>query len=118
MEINRVASLPLVDRVINRISETKLDVREQSKEEYEKKVVPSLDRMKESVQEKVQAMNDFLTPTNASLKFTFHEDLQEYFVEIVDKQTNEVIREIPPKKFLDMYAAMVQFMGMFVDKRA
>lgn len=118
MEINRVASLPLVDRMIHRISESKLDVREQTKEEYEQKIVPSLDRTKESIQEKVQAMNDFLSPSHASLKFTFHEDLQEYYVEIVDLQTNEVIREIPPKKFLDMYAAMVQLMGMFVDKRA
>ena len=29
----------------------------------------------------------------------------------------EVIREIPPKKMLDMYAEMADFMGLLVNKR-
>ena len=70
-----------------------------------------------SVKEKVKGMNDFLVPMNTSLKFTMHDELQEYFVQIVDEATNEVIREIPPKKFLDMYAAMAEFMGLFVDEK-
>lgn len=50
-----------------------------------------------------------------NLQFKYHEDLNEYYVEIVDPLTNEVIKEIPPKKMLDMYAAMTSFMGIFID---
>lgn len=117
MEVNRVASPPLVERAVNRMTESKLDTREQSRHEGEKKVVTSLDRIQESVKEKVQGVNDFLTPTRASVQFTYHEDLNEYYVVMVDGQTSEVIREIPPKKFLDMYAAMIEFMGLFVDEK-
>ncbi|PWA12655.1 flagellar biosynthesis protein FlaG [Pueribacillus theae] len=73
--------------------------------------------MTERVRERVDAVNDFLLPIDISVKFTFHEELQEYYVEVVDKNTQEVIREIPPKKFLDMYAGMAKFMGLFVDEK-
>ena len=42
----------------------------------------------------------FLTPLDTSLKFEFHEELNEYYVTIVDNTSNEVIKEIPPKKCL------------------
>ncbi|WP_458411866.1 flagellar protein FlaG [Schinkia sp. CFF1] len=72
---------------------------------------------KENLEEVIKGMNQFLSPTNTSLKFKLHEDLQEYYVEIVDESTKEVIREIPSKKMLDMYAAMRDFLGLVVDRK-
>lgn len=52
-------------------------------------------------------MTDFLKASNSYLKFEFHDDLKVYYyVTLVDDKSNEVIREIPSKKLLDMYAAM------------
>jgi flagellar protein FlaG len=65
----------------------------------------------------VDGMNDFLTPMNVSVRFELHDKLKEYYVKVVDAATDEVIREIPSKKFLDMYAAMTEYMGLFVDKK-
>ncbi|RSK28609.1 flagellar protein FlaG [Bacillus sp. HMF5848] len=72
---------------------------------------------KEQLKEVVDGMNKFIKPTNTALKFELHEKLQEYYVTIVDERTNEVVREIPPKKLLDMYAAMTEFLGLVVDKK-
>jgi flagellar protein FlaG len=72
---------------------------------------------KEKLEEVVKSMNQFLMPTNTSLKFTMHEDLKEYYVQIVDEKTKEVIREIPSKKMLDMYAAMKDLLGLVVDRK-
>jgi flagellar protein FlaG len=72
---------------------------------------------KEKMQDVVQGMNEFLHASNTHLKFEFHEKLQEYYVTIVDEQTKEVVREIPAKKILDMYAAMTEFVGLMVDKK-
>ncbi len=71
----------------------------------------------EQVNGMTDALNKFLEPTKASLKFEFHEKLEEYYVTLVDSNTKEVIREIPPKKMLDIYAAMAEFMGLIVDKK-
>jgi flagellar protein FlaG len=72
---------------------------------------------KEKLEEVVKGLNEFLQPSHTSIKFELHDELQEYYVQIIDERTNEVIREIPPKKLLDMYAAMMEFVGLVVDKK-
>ncbi|MBT2678865.1 flagellar protein FlaG [Bacillus sp. ISL-35] len=72
---------------------------------------------KEKVKEIVDTMNKFMEASPTALKFEFHEELNEYFVKIIDEKTKEVVREIPPKKMLDFYAAMNKFIGLMVDKK-
>ena len=74
-------------------------------------------QLKEKVVETTEAMNRFIGPMHASLKFELHEDLNEYYVTVVDDATGNVLREIPPKKLLDLYAAMVENMALFVDRK-
>lgn len=51
------------------------------------------------------------------LKFEYHEGLREYFMSIVDSNTQEVLKEIPPKKLLDLYAAIQKNIGFIVDQK-
>jgi flagellar protein FlaG len=71
----------------------------------------------ENLKEIVKGMNDFLTPTKTGLKFEFHEQLNEYYVTLVDENTKEVVKEIPSKKLLDFYAAMTESIGWLIDKK-
>mgnify|MGYP001260787278 CR=1 FL=1 len=72
---------------------------------------------KELVQEAVDKLNVFLEPVRRNLKFELHEKLDKYYVTVIDSKTQEVIKEIPPRKILDMYAAMAEFMGLLVDRK-
>ncbi|MBO0603320.1 flagellar protein FlaG [Sporosarcina sp. E16_3] len=63
------------------------------------------------------SMNTFLESANTQLRFKFHEKLKEYYVTIVDSTTDEVIREIPSKKLMDIHAAMREFVGLLVDRK-
>ncbi|MCM3663583.1 flagellar protein FlaG [Mesobacillus subterraneus] len=72
---------------------------------------------KEKVVDIVDSLNKFMENSPTSLKFEYHEKLHEYYVKVVDDKTNEVVREIPPKKMLDFYAAMTEFLGLMVDKK-
>lgn len=72
---------------------------------------------KENVEEIIEKMNSFIEPTHTSIQFKLHEGLKEYYVTIVDQKTEKVIREIPSKKILDIYAAMTEFLGLMVDKK-
>ncbi|MBY6052168.1 flagellar protein FlaG [Cytobacillus firmus] len=67
--------------------------------------------------EVVDSMNEFLQASHSSLKFVLHDELNEYYVTLVDDVTQEVVKEIPSKKMLDMYAAMTEFVGLMVDKK-
>ena len=72
---------------------------------------------KETMEEVVKGINDFLQPVHTSIKFVLHDKLNDYYVTVVDDATNEVIKEIPSKKLLDTYASMMEFVGLLVDKK-
>ncbi|MGE6630217.1 flagellar protein FlaG [Bacillus sp. NPDC077027] len=72
---------------------------------------------KEELEQTIQGANTLIEPTQFHLQFELHEKLNEYYVKVVDNQTDEVIREIPSKEWLDFYAAMTEIVGLFVDKR-
>ncbi|GAE31552.1 flagellar protein FlaG [Alkalihalobacillus hemicellulosilyticus] len=69
------------------------------------------------LEEQVEVMNDFLEVSQKSYKFHIHDDLNRLYVQVVDRQTEEVIREVPPEDFLDMFASMLKQVGLLVDKR-
>ena len=72
---------------------------------------------KAKVQQAVETMNHVLKTTNSSSKFMYHEGLDRYYVTIVDKETEEVLKEIPPRKLLDAYYEMQKMLGMIVDEK-
>lgn len=72
---------------------------------------------KEKLDEVIEGINAFMQPSHTSLKFELHEKLNDYYVTVIDDETKEVVREIPSKKMLDMYAAMKEFMGLVIDEK-
>jgi flagellar protein FlaG len=69
------------------------------------------------IEKKIEGVNQFLKSSNTNIKFNLHEELKEYYITIVDVETDEVIKEVPPKKLLDIYAAMIDTLGLFIDKK-
>lgn len=72
---------------------------------------------KEQVEKVVDSINQFVQASRTHVSFEFHEKLEDYYVTIVDNETKEVVKEIPPKKLLDAYASMLVFMGILVDQK-
>lgn len=74
-------------------------------------------KQKEKLNEVIKGLNEFLQPAHTSIQFKLHERLNEYYVTIVDDNTHEVVKEIPAKKLLDIYADMEEHLGILVDKK-
>ncbi|WP_338778550.1 flagellar protein FlaG [Metabacillus sp. FJAT-52054] len=83
---------------------------------YQVKETPPVS--KEKLEKIVESLNEFMAPANTHTEFVLHEKLNEYYVTVVDDVTREVVREIPNKKVLDMYAAMTEFVGLFIDEKS
>ena len=62
-------------------------------------------------------MNHTFEIQRRSVRFKIHERTNEVMVKIVDADTEEVLREIPPEKLLDMFANMLELAGLLVDER-
>jgi flagellar protein FlaG len=55
---------------------------------------------------------------NTRLQFSIHEKTKQIMVKVIDNETEEVIREIPPEKILNMVGEMLERTGLFVDRKA
>lgn len=46
-----------------------------------------------------------------------HEKTQAIMIKVLNKETGELIREIPPEKTLEIVAKMMEFAGLIIDER-
>jgi len=70
----------------------------------------------------VKLTNDAIRIVNYHLEFRLHEDSGRYQVKVVDSDSGELIREIPPQKMLEFSARFKQMLdkalGILVDETA
>ncbi len=71
----------------------------------------------EMVSDAVDKINKMLEGTNRRCVMSVHDRTKAIIVKVVDDRTNEVVREIPPKKILDVIANMMELAGLIVDER-
>lgn len=72
----------------------------------------------QAYQTAVNKLNEFMEHTQRNSKFIFHGELERYYVEVIDAQTQEVVKEIPPKELLDAYYEMQKLAGKIFDTQA
>ena len=63
------------------------------------------------------AQNHFQV-SGVNLKFSVHEATGTVTVDVTDKETGEVIREVPPHQVLDLMARIDEMMGILFDEKA
>jgi flagellar protein FlaG len=52
-----------------------------------------------------------------TFEFSVHEQTKQIMVKVLDKETGEIIREIPPEKQLDLVAKLWEMAGILVDEK-
>lgn len=71
----------------------------------------NLDGLKKVVEQAIAAM------PHADAKFGIHDKTNRIIIKLVDRETQEVIKEIPPEKTLDLLAKRMELAGVLVDQR-
>lgn len=77
----------------------------------EREQQPNADKIKKAVEQLNRNM------THSEAIFGIHEATNRVTIKIVDKDTKEVIKELPPEKTLDMIAKVWELAGMLVDEK-
>lgn len=70
-----------------------------------------------TILEAIERANNSYTGVNTRFEFSIHEKTKQIMVKVIDEQSNEVIRQIPPEKILDIIAGIWETAGLFVDER-
>lgn len=65
----------------------------------------------------VDKANKSFQPFDRRFEISVHEKTKSIMVKVINSANDEVIREIPPEKVLDMVAYMLEFAGIIVDER-
>lgn len=70
-----------------------------------------------TVIEAIEKANKKLSGVIAEFEFSIHEKTKQISVKVINKDTKEVIREIPPEKILDIVAHLWEVAGIIVDEK-
>ena len=125
MKIEGVSSIkPQQDQVMQKASEQDKFVQEESKKsnlKNQNQQIKPENKMKELKEDELihfieEANKDFLL-SDRKFEFSIHEETKAIMVKVINAGTDEIIREIPPEKILDMVAKMWEMAGIFVDEK-
>jgi flagellar protein FlaG len=66
----------------------------------------------------VREVNEFIKPINNSLQFSIDDDTGTTVVKVIDRDTDEVIKQIPSEEMLALAKAIGQLKGLLVKQQA
>ncbi|WP_319240675.1 flagellar protein FlaG [uncultured Propionivibrio sp.] len=72
----------------------------------------------ENLSSAVKAVNDFVSSVNSDLKFSVDNDTGKTIVKVVDKNTDEVIRQVPSEEMMAIAKALDSIKGLLVKQKA
>lgn len=71
----------------------------------------NIDKLKKVMEQAISSL------PHSDAKFGIHEKTNRITIKLVDRDTQEVIKEIPPEKTLDLLAKRMELAGVMVDER-
>ncbi|AVQ37364.1 flagellar biosynthesis protein FlaG [Clostridium botulinum] len=76
---------------------------------------------KENIKEakdSVDKLNKLLEGQDIQLEYEIYGKFRDLTIRLIDTKTKEVIKEIPPRKIIDMVAKLCEMAGVLVDEKA
>ncbi len=83
----------------------------QEKKEYNQK------ELEEDIRESVKDVNEIVEKVKEGLSFQIHEETEKLMVQVIDVNTEEVIKELPPEEMLDLEARIHELVGLIIDEK-
>lgn len=70
-----------------------------------------------SLKDAADQANKIMEETRTHLKFEVYGKFNDIVVQVLDDNTNEVVKEVPPKKLIDMVEKFCEMSGFFMDEK-
>lgn len=69
------------------------------------------------IKEAISKANSKLKLHKTRCEFSYHEDTNRVSIKVLDSETEEVIKEIPPEQTLEMVEKMWELAGIMIDEK-
>lgn len=77
----------------------------------------SREKVKKELEKVTAELNKAMDPFSSDIKFKFDSKADELTVKVVDKNTDKVVKEFPPKEALKLMEKVRELVGILFDKR-
>ncbi|MBD5530109.1 MAG: flagellar protein FlaG [Lachnospiraceae bacterium] len=101
-----------VDNTVNVVAEGQSKGNSNNNSNEQQQQQPTNEQLKRAVEQLNKNM-----VAHSEAVFGIHEGTNRVTIKIVDKDTKEVLKELPPEKTLDMIAKVWEMAGILVDER-
>ncbi|MBO8142018.1 MAG: flagellar protein FlaG [Firmicutes bacterium] len=71
-----------------------------------------------TLEQVADGLNRTFEAVDKQLRFLVHEETERVYVRVIDRESGEVIREIPPEKLLDLIGRIQEMIGLLIDEWA
>jgi flagellar protein FlaG len=106
------------DKSIDKVAQVKDRNYSQNVKTSDNKNIETKEVSKKELRNAVDKLNKFLEDNKTHAEYEYHDKLRnDLMIKIIDDKTGDVIREVPPKKILDMVAKMLEIVGVLIDKK-
>lgn len=113
-----VASSPQVSQVKVNSGANQTKTKQNSNQTADEQLTRNTDSVAERVLlDAIEKANSKVNGANAEYSFSVHKATKQIMIKVTDKNSGEVIKEIPSKKALDAVAMMWEFAGLMVDEK-
>lgn len=89
---------------------------EQKEEDPKRQALDNINE--EFVSEMTKELNELMSKLNCDLEFQYHKEVNLMSVKMIDKKTNEVIKEYPPEEMVEGMIKAQEWLGAFLDRNA
>lgn len=72
---------------------------------------------REDLDNAIEVANKVISGKNERFEFKLHERTGRMMVKLIDNETDEIVKEIPQEKMLDLVASIWDLVGILVDER-
>lgn len=100
----------------NKGSQQSKDSANTAADDNSKKVEQDIQLNEKALKQRISEINSKLN-NNTVAEFGYHDETNRVTIKIVDKDTKETIKEIPPEKTLDLIVKAWELAGILVDEK-
>ena len=97
--------------------DSKVKTKEQDIKNPDNKNTDKVDLNISTLDAAVEQVNKLLTIHNTHLEFSVHEKTKNIMVKVINEETGEMVREVPPERILNMVAMIWEQIGLLVDEK-
>lgn len=73
--------------------------------------------LEKQIKDAITRANDKLKVSRTKCEFTYHDEVKRVSIKVIDMDTEQIIREIPPEETIELVKKLWELAGLLIDEK-